>query len=111
MIYGDEVPEVDARDVAADAYLLDVREDDEWEAGHAPKATHIPLGELSTRANEVSREHDVYVVCRSGARSAQAAKFLNRGGWKATNVAGGMTAWAGAGRPMHSETGAPPAVI
>lgn len=111
MIYGDEVPEVAAGSVSADAYLLDVREHDEWEAGHAPTAAHIPLGELPARAGEVPHDKDVYVVCRSGARSAQAAAFLNQGGWNATNVAGGMNAWATAGRPMHSETGGPPAII
>ena len=111
MIHGSEVPEIDARAVSDDAFLVDVREDDEWEAGHAPTAAHIPLGELSARVDEVPRDQDVYVVCRSGARSAQAAAFLNGAGWKATNVAGGMNAWAKAGRPMRSETGTPPEVI
>lgn len=104
-------PEVDAGSVPSDAYLLDVRESDEWDAGHAPSATHIPLGDLVARVDEVPRDQEVYVVCRSGGRSAQAAAFLNGQGWNATNVAGGMTAWARANRPMRSETSAPPAVI
>jgi rhodanese-related sulfurtransferase len=92
------------------AFLLDVREDDEWAAGHAPDAVHVRLGDLGTRAGELPRDREVYVICRSGARSAYAAQALAGAGWTTINVSDGMTGWAVAGRPMISETGAEPFV-
>jgi rhodanese-related sulfurtransferase len=102
--------EIPAASVPDDAWLLDVREDDEWAAGHAPGATHIPLGQLSGRTTEVPRDMTVYVLCRSGARSARAAFALAGAGWEAVNVAGGMQDWSAAGRPMTTESGAEPFV-
>ncbi len=102
--------EVPAVSVPEGAWLLDVREDDEWAAGHVPGATHIPLGQLGARATEVPRNTKIYVICRSGARSARAAFALVGSGWDAVNVAGGMQDWAAAGRPMAAETGAEPFV-
>lgn len=110
MTFGQRVPAVAAGSVPSDAYLLDVRETDEWVAGHAPGAVHIPLGELQSRVGEVPADRDVYVVCRSGGRSGQATAFLSAEGWSATNVEGGMERWAGAGRSMVSETETPPEV-
>jgi rhodanese-related sulfurtransferase len=104
------VPEVDARAVPDDAFLLDVREDDEWQAGHAPAATHIPLGELQQRVAEVPGDLPVYVVCRVGGRSAHAAAWLNHVGVQAVNVDGGMQRWAAAGRDMVSDSGQEPFV-
>ena len=104
------VPSVHATAVAADAYLLDVREPEEWVAGHAPDALHVPLGEVTARLAEIPADRQVVVVCRSGARSAQATAYLNRTGRTAVNLDGGMHAWAAAGRPMVSETGQPPVV-
>src|SRR5579859_4621722 len=98
------VPEVLSSDLPAGAYLLDVREDDEWAAGHAPSAVHVRLGELGARTAELPRDREVYVICRSGARSAYAVQALTGAGWTAVNVADGMTGWAVAGRPMVSET-------
>lgn len=105
-----EVPEIAVTELPADAVLLDVREDDEWAAGHAPGAVHIPLAQVPSRLDELPPDDDVYVICRSGGRSAQAAAWLNRNGYDATNVAGGMGAWLEAGRPMESDTGATPTV-
>jgi len=102
--------EIPAAAVPDGVWLLDVREDDEWLAGHVPGATHIPLGELGTRSGEVPRDETIYVICRSGARSARAAFALLQSGWSAINVAGGMQEWAAAGRPMTSESGAEPFV-
>ena len=102
--------EVPAADVPDQAYLVDVREDDEWVAGHAPDATHIPLGVLGDLASQIPRDRDVYVICRSGGRSARATQALNAAGWQALNVADGMQGWETAGRPMASESGAPPFV-
>jgi rhodanese-related sulfurtransferase len=106
----DAQPAVMSTEVPAGVYLLDVREDDEWAAGHAPDAAHIPVGALSERAAEIPQDGEVYVICRSGARSAYAAQQLSVAGWKTINVADGMTGWAVAGRPMISETGSEPYV-
>jgi rhodanese-related sulfurtransferase len=89
-----------------DLNLLDVREQDEWAAGHAPGAVHIPLGELPARVGELSDLADdkpLYVVCRSGGRSARATAWLNASGWDAVNVAGGMMSWHSQGRPVVGE--------
>ncbi|MGI5268263.1 rhodanese-like domain-containing protein [Nonomuraea sp. CA-218870] len=104
------VPEVEVRDVPEDAYLLDVREQDEWVAGHAPEAVHIPMTQIQARVEEVPSGRPVYVVCRVGGRSAQVAAWLNRLGREAINVAGGMQAWEYDKRPMVSETNLPPVV-
>jgi rhodanese-related sulfurtransferase len=104
------VPEIPAAAVPDGAWLLDVREDDEWAAGHAPKATHIPLGQLGARSGELPADQEIYVICRSGGRSGRAAQALNGAGWRAVNVAGGMQDWAAAGRPMTTDSGAPPYV-
>lgn len=106
----DAVPEVLSAELPAGAYLLDVREDDEWAAGHAPDAVHVRLGELGARLGELPRDREVYVICRTGNRSAYAAQALGGVGLTAINVADGMTGWAVAGRPMISEDGAEPYV-
>jgi len=106
----DAQPEVMSANLPAGVFLLDVREDDEWAAGHAPEAVHVRLGELSARTEDIPRDQEVYVICRSGARSAYAAQALAGAGWNTVNVADGMTGWAVAGRPMISETGAEPYV-
>ncbi|MFE0148017.1 rhodanese-like domain-containing protein [Nonomuraea sp. NPDC059007] len=104
------VPEIEAKDVPAGAYLLDVREQGEWVAGHAPDAVHIPMGELQSRLDEVPAGQPVYVVCRVGGRSAHAAAWLNHVGREAVNVGGGMQSWEAAMRPMVSESGQEPFV-
>ncbi|MEU5881105.1 rhodanese-like domain-containing protein [Spirillospora sp. NPDC047279] len=109
-MFGDDVPAVDAAEVPEGAYLLDVREQHEWDAGHAPGAAHISMAELSDRAGEIPRDQDVYVICRSGARSAQVTVALNQAGWLAKNVDGGMKRWAEAGRPMEGDAAGPPYV-
>lgn len=104
------VPEVPASAVPEDAWLLDVREPYEWEAGHVPDATHIPLMQLGQRTEEIPKDQTVYVICRSGNRSARATAALTGAGWQAVNVGGGMNDWAAAGRPMVSDSGAAPTV-
>ena len=64
------VPSVTVNDLPAGVTLLDVREQDEWDAGHAPDALHIPMSELAGRLEELPNDQDVYVICRSGNRSA-----------------------------------------
>lgn len=107
MVSPAELPTVSITDLAKDGVvLLDVREDDEWAAGHAPGAKHIPLGDLPARVEELAELPDnlpVYVVCRSGGRSARATAWLNASGWDAVNVAGGMKSWHAEGRDVISE--------
>lgn len=110
MNFGEDVPAVVAADVPQDGYLLDVREQDEWDAGHAPEAVHIPMRQLGDRAGEIPRDQEVFVICRSGARSAQVTVALNQAGWLAKNVDGGMKGWAEAGRPMEGTGDGPPFV-
>jgi len=106
-----ESAEISVRELPVDRVLLDVREDDEWAAGHAPDAVHVPMTELAARLDEVPEADPLYVICRSGGRSQRVAQYLNANGWDAINVAGGMSAWAAVGLPVVSETGAEPEVI
>jgi rhodanese-related sulfurtransferase len=106
-MHNSQLPQVDVASVPADALLLDVRENDEWAAGRAEGALHIPmsefvgrLGELTERAGEGER---VYVVCRVGGRSAQVTAYLRQHGVDAVNVDGGMLAWEAAGRPITGD--------
>jgi rhodanese-related sulfurtransferase len=92
------------------AVLLDVREPQEWQAGHAPQAVHIPLGELAGRADELPTDAAIMVICRSGNRSAHATRMLAARG-EAANVAGGMAAWERSGLPVVDDHGAPGSVI
>jgi rhodanese-related sulfurtransferase len=89
------------------AVLLDVRETAEWEAGHAPGALHLPLSRLTAGASlpAVAQGKPVVAICRSGNRSQQAAKLLAGRGVEATDVTGGMTAWAREGLPVTGGQG------
>jgi rhodanese-related sulfurtransferase len=90
--------------------VLDVREPVEWAHGHIEGAVHVPLMELPNRREEVPGGR-VLVVCRVGARSMQATHYLAQQGFDVVNLDGGMVDWAGAGRPMLSETGHRPQVV
>jgi rhodanese-related sulfurtransferase len=92
-------------------HLLDVREQDEWDAGHIDGSQHIPLGQLATRLDEVPRDRTVVAVCRSGSRSDRAAKGLRSRGYLAENLDGGVTAWSRAGLPLVAASGGPGRVI
>lgn len=107
---GRQVRVVPAADVPDGAWLLDVREPEEWTAGHVPDARHIPLGQINTRSDEIPRDETIYVICRSGVRSERVALALTGAGWQAVNVAGGMQDWSAAGKPMIAESGAAPVV-
>jgi molybdopterin-guanine dinucleotide biosynthesis protein A/rhodanese-related sulfurtransferase len=104
------VPEIDVEELvrrhAAGAYVLDVRNPDEYVAGHVPGAVLIPLPELGERWQEVP-EGEVLVICKTGARSGRAVEALNGAGRTAVNVAGGTMAWIDAGHPVV--TGSAPA--
>ena len=106
-----DVPTVSIDEIPAEAVLLDVREADEWEAGHVEGAVHVPMNEIPGRTGELSADVNIVVVCKVGSRSAQVAAWLNHQGYCAYNLAGGLMAWAAARRPLVSETGAAPNVI
>ncbi|HEV8471092.1 MAG TPA: rhodanese-like domain-containing protein [Candidatus Limnocylindria bacterium] len=95
----------------SDLHLLDVREQDEWDAGHIDGAQHIPLGQLGDRLGEVPKGRVVVAVCRSGSRSDRAAKGLQASGYQAENLEGGVTAWARSGLPLVAKTGGAGRVI
>ena len=98
--------------VQATAYLLDVREPDEWTAGHAPGAHHLPMMEVPARIAEIPGDTEVVVVCRSGGRSGNVVAFLAGRGWdNVRNLDGGMQSWDAAGRDMVSENGQPAHVL
>ena len=84
------------------AYVLDVRTPGEWDEYHAPNATLIPLDELETRVNEVPRDKQVVLVCRSGNRSQVAYDILQQAGFdNMTSMKGGLKAWRSAGYPTE----------
>ena len=91
-------------------HVLDVRENHEWRHGHIEGATHIPLREIPARIADIPVGQTL-VVCKVGARSAQATGYLRQLGHDAVNLRGGMCDWRDAGRPMVSESGRPPRVI
>jgi rhodanese-related sulfurtransferase len=104
------VPEIEVAGIPSDAHLLDVREPVEWSAGHIDGAQHIPMNSVPARLAEIPQDADVVVICKGGGRSAQVTAYLNQAGRKATNLAGGMIAWAHSGKPMVSESGESPHV-
>ena len=75
--------------------LIDVREADEFAAGHLPGAINLPLSDFLERYGELDKDKSYHIICRSGARSAQACAFLEEEGYDVTNVAGGTIAWLG----------------
>ena len=97
-------PEVDVRDLPdplpEGLILLDVREADAWDAGHIDGALHIPMMSVPAELRSIPTDGEVVVVCAVGARSARVAAFLQQQGVDAHNLAGGMVAWARAGRPI-----------
>ncbi|MGH3732182.1 MAG: rhodanese-like domain-containing protein [Acidimicrobiales bacterium] len=103
--------EVDANEatdlLGGGAILIDVRQENEWEAGHAPMATLIPLAALADHLDELPRDRLIICACRSGGRSLRAAKFLQEQGFDAVNLTGGMMAWSSEDLPFESDDGDP----
>ncbi len=75
--------------------LIDVRETDEVATGKIPGAMNIPLGLLEFRENELDKNKEYIMICRSGGRSGQATQYLEEQGFKVKNMAGGMLDWEG----------------
>jgi rhodanese-related sulfurtransferase len=85
---------------AKEAVLIDVREKAEWSAGKIPGAKHIPLKSLQERAGTLPKGKEVILVCRSGNRSAFAARMLSDEGYDAASLEGGVRAWVHEGLPF-----------
>tara|TARA_B100001250_G_scaffold324921_2_gene288565 strand:+ start:728 stop:1045 length:318 start_codon:yes stop_codon:yes gene_type:complete len=90
-----------ADQIAGGALVVDVREIEEWEQGRIRGATLIPLGEVVARFDEFPSDNPVYVMCRSGIRSADACEYLRSRGIDAINVAGGILAWVDSDREIE----------
>jgi rhodanese-related sulfurtransferase len=83
------------------AFFLDVRSQDEWDQMHIAKSTLIPLDQLPGRLNEVPKDQDVVVICRSGVRSKEGMTILRNAGYtRAVCMTGGLLAWKAAGYPL-----------
>jgi rhodanese-related sulfurtransferase len=90
-----------------DAILIDVRQENEWDAGHAPMATLIPLAEIADHLDELPRDRLIICACRSGGRSLRAATYLQEQGFDVVNLTGGMMAWFSEDLPFESDDGQP----
>ena len=85
---------IEMQDSKADFVLLDVREQDEYEASNIDGSVLVPLSEFDDRIQELDKGKAYVVHCKMGGRSAQAVELLLKNGFDAVNVAGGITAWA-----------------
>ncbi len=84
------------------AYVLDVRTQEEWNDFHAPNTTLIPLDQLPSRLDEIPRDREIVVVCRSGNRSQQGRDILlNTGFQQVTSMQGGLNEWRASGYPVE----------
>ncbi len=103
----DPLPEISATEaidlVGSGTYLIDVREQDEWDKGHAAGAHFVPMSKLGEPIDDIPKDRQVLVVCHSGGRSARVTRLLINQGYDAVNVAGGSSAWAAADGPLESD--------
>lgn len=107
-----DIPSVTPKDVPDGAHLLDVREQQEWDAGHAPGAQHLPASTLLQNLDQLPEDDaDLYIICRSGGRSRQVTQWLNGNGFDAIDVTGGMGAWIEDGLPLESDGDGEPYVL
>ena len=104
-VEGIAAPEAADRLTRREAVVLDVRQELEWRAGHIRGALHIPLAHVGGQEGRLSRETTIVTVCRSGHRSAMAARKLRRAGYEVLNLEGGMQSWARHGLPLDPPGG------
>jgi len=99
------IPQITPKDLAPkleNVTVLDVRSANEWDEGHLPGATHIPLGYLVDRLGDIPPNRPVVVQCQSGGRSSIAASILERAGFRdVSNLTGGLSAWTASGLPIE----------
>ncbi|MFI5505112.1 rhodanese-like domain-containing protein [Corynebacterium kutscheri] len=93
--------EVAVTAVPQEAQLIDVREADEFAAVHAQGAKNIPMSLFTTHMGELDTNKEIYLICKSGARSAQVQEYLAARNIEAINVAGGTEAWVAEGLPTQ----------
>ncbi|MET1044268.1 MAG: rhodanese-like domain-containing protein [Microbacteriaceae bacterium] len=101
--------EITVTDLAAlgpAATIIDVREQNEYQAARVEGVTLIPLSEFQDRISELPHEETLYILCASGMRSARVAQYLEQNGYEAINVAGGIQAWQAEGLPVTVGTAA-----
>jgi len=82
------------------AVVVDVREPDEYVAGHVPGAVLMPLAMVPLRHAELPQGQPVYLVCQTGGRSFTAATWLAQQGYDVRNVSGGTSDWMSSGFPV-----------
>lgn len=92
-------------------FLLDVREHDEWDAGHVSGAVHIPMRELGSRQSELPTDRTILCVCRSGNRSGMVTKSLAEAGYAIENLDGGLQSWEAYGHDLEVKSGGQGMVI
>ena len=84
-------------------FVLDVREDYEWEEGHVPNAHHIPMNEVANQLDKLDDGARIFIICRSGGRSMTVANYLESQGYDVVSVAGGTQAWIASERELSFE--------
>lgn len=107
-------PEMSPREAVEcmdEVMLLDVREPHEFAAGHIDGAVSIPVGQIAALQSELPTDRRIVCVCRSGARSGMVTAALNRAGYDAVNLDGGMLAWVEANQPFVDAEGGPGRVV
>ena len=87
--------------LASGACVVDVREPGEYADGHVPGARLIPMGQLTSRLDELDRKEPVYLICASGNRSGAMADVLSSRRFDSVNVVGGTAAWIRSGRTVE----------
>lgn len=84
-------------------FVVDVREDFEFEAGHVPQAHHIPLNSIPDSISLLPKDAEIWIICQGGNRSMKAANYLQAQGFDAVSVAGGTSSWIEAGKEVSLE--------
>lgn len=105
-----DIESVEPNEIPEGAYLIDVREQSEWDEGHAPNAHHLPASELLEHLDQLPDE-EAYLVCRGGGRSFQVAQWLTANGFEVVNVSGGMGRWIEQDLPIVRDDEGEPRII
>ena len=83
-------------DKISDAFIIDVREDEEvFETGTIKGAVHIPMMTVPNNLNKIPKDREIYILCRSGRRSYEVASYLSELGYNAINLKGGIIKYTG----------------